>query len=101
VAVRITRRHLQRKRRFRFGSLFEIDDLTSGQASPEANAELRQAMNLMARLTVDQRIVWVLFHAEEEDIDTIAARCGSSRATVKRRLQEARILLSEMTNETP
>lgn len=99
VAVRITRRHLQRKRRFRFGSPVTIDSLSSREASPEASAEVRQALNLMSSLTVDQRIAWVLYHAEEEDIDTIATRCGWSRATVKRRLQEARILLSEMTHE--
>ncbi len=99
VTVRICRRQLNRQRRWRWALPLALESISCRAVSPEASAEVKQAVGLLSQLTVDQRIAWVLFHAEGEDIDTIALQCGCSRATVKRRLQEARILLSEWTHE--
>ena len=99
VTVRTARRHLQRRRRLFFRDPVSMAELPDGRGGPEARAEVRQLFALLENLTADQRIAWVLFYGQEEGIDDIATICDVSRATVKRRLQEARVLLAEMTHE--
>ena len=58
-------------------------------ATPEDKAEIASIYRFVERIPVRQRVVWVLKHVEGETLDSIAAICHISKATVQRRLRAA------------
>ena len=98
VTVRVARRRL-RARRMR--GLFGLDEtpvydrIADGAASPEQRTLLMQVYALLDRLPADARIAWVLRHIEGERLEDVAALCGCSLATAKRRIAQAERLLDQ------
>jgi RNA polymerase sigma-70 factor (ECF subfamily) len=102
--ARITvRRAVRRLRRQRLRAFFSLDALAEqapvvdGAATPEEHAHITSTYRLLDALPVPQRIVWLLRHVEGETLDSIAALCGCSKATVQRRLRAAQLTLGEGT----
>jgi RNA polymerase sigma-70 factor (ECF subfamily) len=99
VTVRVARRRL-RARRVR--DLFGLDEapvyerIADGGASPEQRALLMQVYAKLDRLPADARIAWVLRHIEGERLEDVAALCGCSLATAKRRIAQAESLLDQV-----
>jgi RNA polymerase sigma-70 factor (ECF subfamily) len=93
IAVRLARRHLRRRRFLSFfGVRGEEDaslDALAEHAPAEARAELRRLDEVLLRLPAEQRIAWMLRHVEGEALEQVAAACGCSLATVKRRIDAA------------
>lgn len=58
-------------------------------AGPDISLALRSAYRILDRLPVDLRIPFVLRTVDGLSLDEVAALCGVSRATVKRRLARA------------
>lgn len=98
VTVRVARRRL-RARRVR--DMFGLDEapaydrIADSGASPEQRALLMQVYAMLDRLPTDARIAWVLRHIEGERLDDVAALCGCSLATAKRRIAHAERLLDQ------
>lgn len=58
-------------------------------ASPETRAALAEVGRLLATLSAEERVAWVLRRVEGEKVDRVAAAMGCSRATAKRRITRA------------
>ena len=58
-------------------------------ASPETRAALSEIGRLLDTLSAEERVAWVLRRVEGEKVDRVAAACGCSRATAKRRIARA------------
>jgi RNA polymerase sigma-70 factor (ECF subfamily) len=68
-----------------------------GESAPdgETRAELAQLDRLLATLPADARIAWMLRHVEGYELTEVAAACGVSLATCKRKLARAHALIAE------
>lgn len=97
VTTRIVRRKLLR-RRFRalfHASSHSIEVPTRG-ASAEDHALLTRLYEVLKELPIDQRIAWSLRYLEGEALDAIAAMCGCSLSTAKRRVGAAKDVIDEV-----
>ena len=100
--ARITvRRATRRLRARRLRSFFSLEDLppdarlVDEAATPEEKALIASTYQMVERLPVRQRVVWVLKHIQGETLDAIAELCGISKKTVQRRLRTAEEALEE------
>ncbi len=98
VTTRVVRRKLVR-RRFR-ASLFhaaprKVDAPTRG-ATAEEYALISRLYEVLESLPIDQRIAWSLRYLEGESLDAIAAACGCSLSTAKRRVGAAKEVIDEV-----
>jgi RNA polymerase sigma-70 factor, ECF subfamily len=95
VTVRHAHRRFRRRRLLqRLGFDSEVDDAALAQlAAPglasEAVAELAKLDQVLAGLPAEQRIAWLLQRVEGLELAEVAAACGVSIATVKRRIASA------------
>ncbi len=92
VTVRLARRRL-RLRRWR--ALLRVDDNASYEhvadraTSPDDRIFLARVYELLDAVPVDERLPWTLHHLEGETLESTAALCECSLATVKRRIRAA------------
>jgi RNA polymerase sigma-70 factor (ECF subfamily) len=100
--ARITvRRAVRRLRRQKLRALLHLEalaqhtSLVDGAATPEEHAHVAATYRRLEALPVPQRIAWILRHVEGETLDSIAALCACSKATVQRRLRAAQLTLGE------
>ncbi|HEX2874579.1 MAG TPA: sigma-70 family RNA polymerase sigma factor [Polyangiaceae bacterium] len=100
IAVRVARRTLRRRRLARLigltPSTSEYESLADPAASPFDRALLARLYRALDRLPVDDRVAYVLHHVEGETLDAVAALCGCSGTTAKRRILRARLALEEL-----
>ena len=96
IAVRKACRHL-RKRRVRAFLGLERDccyeHIADSGCGPEDRALLGRVYRQLDTLPVGDRVAWTLRHVDGEPLETIAALCGCSLATVKRRISAAQAVL--------
>lgn len=97
VTVRIVRRKL-RGRRVRAFLGFEIEpdyaELVVNATQDQA-VLITRAYRVLDQLPVDAKIAWMLRHAEGEPLESVAALCGCSLATAKRRIAAAQSALGK------
>jgi RNA polymerase sigma-70 factor (ECF subfamily) len=101
--ARITvRRAVRRLRRRKLRGFFSLEALgpeapvvVDGAASPEERAHVSATYRRLEALPVPQRIAWLLKNVEGETLDSIAALCGCSKATIQRRLRAAKSALGD------
>lgn len=99
VAVRKAYRHL-RKRRVR--AFFGLDHpscyehLPATGCGPEERALLSRVYHMLDQISVSERLAWTLRYVEGEQVEAVAALCGCSLATVKRRIAAASAALERM-----
>jgi RNA polymerase sigma-70 factor (ECF subfamily) len=94
IAVNLVRKRLRRRR---LGRLLGVDGGTPDAtlealavaSSVEAHAELALLDVALAELPTEQRIAWMLRYVEGERLENVAAACGCSLATAKRRIGRA------------
>jgi RNA polymerase sigma-70 factor (ECF subfamily) len=100
VTVRIAGRRL-RRRRWRNLFLGEADvmDLPASGASPEQHALLQRIYRVLDTLNGKDRIAWLLRYAEGERLENVAAACGCSLATAKRRIASVQSVLQEVLRD--
>ncbi len=91
IAVRVAREHLRHRRVRQWVLFFAPTDVPEASAfdDPEAPEELRAALRIVDSLGPDLRIVFALRYLEGLELSEIASSCGTSLATVKRRLATA------------
>ena len=63
-------------------------DRSTGDVARERLA-LQRLRRVLQRLPVDLRIAWVLRHAQSQTVEEVAAQCGWSASTTKRRISVA------------
>jgi RNA polymerase sigma-70 factor (ECF subfamily) len=88
----------RRFRRRRFWAALGLDrsladarlaDLADPAAGPEVHAELTRLDDVLARLAPRDRVAWMLRYVEGCELGEVAASCGCSLATAKRRIAAA------------
>jgi RNA polymerase sigma-70 factor (ECF subfamily) len=92
VAVRVSHRKLRARRVRRFLGLDDAptyETVADGGASPEQRALLARVYAALDRLPADARVAWTLRTVEGEKLESVAALCGCSLATAKRRIADA------------
>jgi RNA polymerase sigma-70 factor (ECF subfamily) len=95
IVVNLVRRRLRRLRLLRLLGLDGgVDDATLEALAapglhPEASGELALLDRVLARLRADVRLAWMLRNVEGLELTEVAAVCGCSLATIKRRLADA------------
>jgi len=102
VTVRVARRRL-RGRRWRsflgLESTLAQDLPIDAFASPEQRALLTSLYRALDELPANQRIAWTLRYVEQERLEDVAALCGCSLATAKRRIAAAAHWLEEVLSD--
>lgn len=90
-------RDVLRRRKVRMAFLRERPDY---QETVHHNGELlAQLHQTLDRLSPDLRIAWVLRHMEGESMEDVAAICGCSLATAKRRVSAAQQVAREVMGD--
>jgi RNA polymerase sigma-70 factor (ECF subfamily) len=92
ICVRRATRRLKRRRLRALFRAEPLDDhayLADPEASPEQAAQVESAYRVLARLSPDERVVWVLRHVEGHSLDELVELCRCSKSTVQRRLRAA------------
>jgi len=95
IVVNLVRRRLRRLRLLRLLGLDGgVDDATLEALAapglhPEVSGELALLDRVLARLRADVRLAWMLRNVEGLELTEVAAVCGCSLATIKRRLADA------------
>jgi len=97
VTTRVVRRKLVRRR---FRGLFHASpqsvDVPAPGATAEEHAMLARLYEVLDRLPTDQRLAWSLRYLEGEPLDAVAAACGCSLSTAKRRVGAAKSVIDEV-----
>jgi RNA polymerase sigma-70 factor (ECF subfamily) len=97
VTGRLVRRRLRRRR---FRRLFHASprraEAPAPGATPEQRAVLARLYEVLEGLPTDQRLAWSLRYLEGEPLDSVAAACGCSLATAKRRVSAAKSVIDEV-----
>lgn len=97
VTTRVVRRKLMRRR---FRALFHASpgsgDVPARGATAEEHAVLARLYEVLDGLPTQQRLAWSLRYLEGEPLDAVAAACGCSLATAKRRVAAAKSVIDEV-----
>jgi RNA polymerase sigma-70 factor (ECF subfamily) len=104
IAVHHVRHCLRRRKRWSFVRFLSPDDVAAARApqpDPEASEALRATYRVLAALPADERIAFALRFVEGMDLAEIAAACGVSLATTKRRIARAEGRFSELARAEP
>jgi len=97
VTTRVVGRRL-RRRRFRrlFHASSPAHDVPAPGATAEQHALLGRLYEVLETLPTDHRLAWSLRYLEGEPLDLVAAACGCSLATAKRRVGAAKKVIDEV-----
>jgi RNA polymerase sigma-70 factor, ECF subfamily len=104
IAVFRARRCLRRRKQWRILKFFAPEEMPPGRAVQpdlEASEALRATYRLLASLSVDEQIAFTLRFVEGMDLGEVAATCGVSLATTKRRLSRAETRFVELARREP
>jgi RNA polymerase sigma-70 factor, ECF subfamily len=97
VTVRVVRKRLRAEKwRAWFRSSDDgIAELPYRGLAPDERAMLEGLYAALAALPVEERLAWTLRHVEGSTLEEVAAGCGCSLATAKRRIARASRTLEE------
>jgi RNA polymerase sigma-70 factor, ECF subfamily len=98
VTTRVVRRRL-RRRMFRNKMLHTSprrQEVPAPGASAEERAVIMRLYEVLDGLPTDQRLAWSLRYLAGEPLDAVAAACGCSLATAKRRISAAKNVIDEV-----
>jgi len=103
VAAHTARRCIRRRRRSRWLVFFAASELPerAAPASEDAYGELRTIHALLARLGVEEQLVFSLRWLEGMQVDEVASACALSVSTTKRRLAAAERRFRAMARHHP
>jgi len=97
VTTRVVRRRF-RRRQFRrlFHASPQRTEVPAAGATAEQRALLARLYEVLAGIPTEQRLAWSLRYLEGEPLDAVAAACGCSLATAKRRINAAKKVIDEV-----
>ncbi len=104
VTINTVRSEIRRRRIRRLWLRSEpeaIDLAEAPAASHEARELLRRTYAVLANLPADERIAFTLRFIDEQPLAEVAAACGCSLATIKRRLGSARARFRRLADRDP
>jgi RNA polymerase sigma-70 factor (ECF subfamily) len=102
IAVRKARKCITRRSRWRFIELRPSSELPEREA-PTPTAEMSDAVRctyaVLERMPADERLAFALRYIESMELVAVAAACGVSLATIKRRLSRAHETFTALASE--
>ncbi len=105
IAVSRVHRRFRFRRWTRLWSADELDARLEEQATSDATQEQRAELSLvdraLAEMSLKLRTPWVLRHVLGHELLDVAAACGCSASTCKRRLSEAEAIVARHLRGTP
>ena len=104
VAVFAARGHIRRRRRWRwirFLAPADIPDAPAPTSNPESHALVHSTYRLLDTLPENERLAFSLRFIAEMELTEVAAACGVSLATIKRRLTRAEVHFLEGARQDP
>jgi RNA polymerase sigma-70 factor (ECF subfamily) len=107
IAISLVRRRIRRRRLMRALGLDRgADDATLAAlaapgAGPDQTAELRLFDRVLAGLPASLRIAWALRRVEGLELTEVAAMCGCSLATAKRRIAAVEVEVRRHVGDPP
>jgi RNA polymerase sigma-70 factor (ECF subfamily) len=104
LAVFTAREKIRRRRRWRwirFLAPEALPETPARAADPDARATLRAAYRALEALPADEQVAFGLRFIAEMELTEVAAACGCSLATIKRRLARAEASFVAVARVTP
>ena len=103
IAVNVARNRIRhrRARRWLLPWSQEVDEPHDPGASPEVADAVRRVYEVLEGMPADERIPFALRHFDHMELTEIATACGTSLATVKRRLVKARERFERRARKDP
>ena len=92
IAVRKARKCIVKRQRWRIIQYFSPMDMPESEARvtpTEVSEALQCTYELLNKLPADERLAFALRHIDGMELTAVAAACGVSLATIKRRLSRA------------
>lgn len=102
IAVRKARKCIVKRRRWRIIQFFSPMDMPEGEARvtpTEVSEALRCTYEVLGKLPADERLAFALRHIDGMELTAVAAACGVSLATIKRRLSRAQATFVSMASQ--
>lgn len=102
ITVRLARRRLGRRRLQAFLGLddsYDYSDVAAPTSRPDDREVLRRLYRLLDEVPVADRLAWLLRRIEGHQLDEVAALCGCSMATAKRRITRTQALVDEVLGD--
>ena len=102
IAVRKARKCIVKRRRWRIIQFFSPMDMPEGEARTtpkEVSEALRCTYEVLGKLPADERLAFALRHVDGMELTAVAAACGVSLATIKRRLSRAQATFVSMASQ--
>jgi len=101
IAIRLARTRLRRRKLTRL--LFraeepDFEQIAASAALPEHRDLVRHLYIILDKMPVELRLAWVLRYLEAETVESVAALCGWSLSTAKRRIQSAHARVTTKLN---
>jgi RNA polymerase sigma-70 factor (ECF subfamily) len=103
VAVNTVRSELRRRRYRRWiAPTADVHELTPEHYDdPEARELLARVYAILEKLGIDERIAFTLRYINGSSLEDVAAACGCSLATAKRRLKAAELRVQKLAAKEP
>lgn len=102
VAVFTARGRIRKRTRWRWlGFVAEPPDVAATPASSEAREGVRRLYAVLDRMHADDRIAFALRFVDGMELTEVAAACGVSLATIKRRLSRAESTFIDLARREP
>lgn len=101
ITVRVVARRLRARTMRRFFGLdrgADYETIASRSADPETRTLFAKVYASLDALPAQDRIAWTLRHVEGDSLEEVAAHCGCSLATAKRRIAAAHERLTKELN---
>lgn len=76
-----------------------LEELPAPGCSPEERATLLRVYRLLDQLPAAERLAWTLRYLDGEQVESVAALCGCSMATAKRRISAAHSFVERMLKD--
>jgi RNA polymerase sigma-70 factor, ECF subfamily len=102
IAVRKARKCIVKRRRWRIIQYFSPMDMPESEARvtpTEVSEALRCTYEVLGKLPADERLAFALRHIDGMELTAVAAACGVSLATIKRRLSRAHTTFVALASE--
>jgi len=101
IAIRLARTRLRRRKLTRL--LFraeepDFEQIAASAALPEHRDLVRHLYAILDKMPVELRLAWVLRYLEAETVESVAALCGWSLSTAKRRINGAHARVTAKLN---
>jgi RNA polymerase sigma-70 factor (ECF subfamily) len=104
TAIFMARGRIRRRTRWRFLRFVgpdELPDIAGPELKPEEREALAGVYRTLSKLPANQRIAFALRVLDGMELAEVAAACGVSLATIKRRVSQAQRRFAELARREP